>query len=273
MPFINAQDGTRIHYNDWGTGRPIVLIHGWPLDGDMWEYQWPFLADRGFRVVTYDRRGFGRSDQPYEGYDYDTMSDDLAALLEALDLTDVTLAGFSMGGGEVARYVGRHGTARVRSAALIAAVTPFLLQTEDNPEGVDQSAFDEITDGLRKDRPHFLAGFARKFFGAGLLNFDISSELLDWTGQVAMLASPKATLDCVRAFAATDFRDDLRKMDLPTLVIHGDEDQTVPIDVSARRAVELLPQAELKVYEGEPHGLFFTAKERLNRDLAAFAGS
>lgn len=272
---VGTENGApiEIYYEDKGAGQPVVLIHGWPLSGRSWEMQVPALIEAGYRVITYDRRGFGWSSQPWSGYDYGTFAADLHALMEHLDLRNATLVGFSMGGGEVARYIGRHGTARVRSAALIAAVTPFLLQTEDNPEGVDQSAFDEITDGLRKDRPHFLAGFARKFFGAGLLNFDISSELLDWTGQVAMLASPKATLDCVRAFAATDFRDDLRKMDLPTLVIHGDEDQTVPIDVSARRAVELLPQAELKVYEGEPHGLFFTAKERLNRDLAAFAGS
>ncbi len=272
MPFIKTADGTQIFYNDWGNGKPVILIHGWPLDGDMWEYNARVLADAGLRVISYDRRGFGRSSQPWSGYDYDTMAGDLKAIIDGLDLRDVSLVGFSMGGGEVARYIGRYGTDRVSKAVLVSAVTPFLLKTGDNPDGVDKSVFDEMVDGLKADRPHFLADFGKKFYGAGLLNFEISNELLAWTSQVAMLASPKATLDCVRAFSETDFRDDLRKFDVPTLVIHGDNDQTVPIDVSANRVRDFLPSAEFKVYDGAPHGLYFTDKDRLNQDLVDFIG-
>ncbi len=270
MPFIQTADKTQLFYNDWGTGKPVILIHGWPLDGDMWEYQARVLADAGHRVISYDRRGFGRSSQPWTGYDYDTFAADLKAIIDGLDLRDVTLVGFSMGGGEVARYVGRYGTDRIAKVAFVSSVTPFLLKTSDNPDGVDKGTFDEMVDGLKADRPHFLAGFGKTFYGAGMLNFDISNELLAWTSQVAMLASPKATIDCVRAFSETDFREDLRKLTVPTLVIHGDEDQTVPIDVSAKRVQEFVPNAELKVYQGAPHGLFFSNKDELNDDLQAF---
>ncbi|MDB5382512.1 MAG: alpha/beta hydrolase [Rhodospirillales bacterium] len=270
MPTLHATDGTDIYYNVWGSGPPIVLIHGWPLDADMWEYQAPVLAAAGYRVISYDRRGFGRSGQPWSGYDYDTLAGDLNSLMETLDLRDATLVGFSMGGGEVARYFGKHGGARVSKAVFVSAVTPFLLQTSDNAEGVPQSTFDEIVDGLREDRPHFLAGFGKKFFGAGMLNFNVSSELLQWTLQVAMLASPKATIDCVQAFSATDFRADLARITVPTLVIHGDSDNTVPMDASGRRTAAMIPGATLLVYEGAPHGLFYTERARLNQDLLAF---
>ncbi|MES2713798.1 MAG: alpha/beta hydrolase [Pseudomonadota bacterium] len=270
MPTFEANDGTEIFYNDWGSGQPVILIHGWPLDADMWEYQAPVIAAAGYRVLAYDRRGFGRSGQPWSGYDYDTFADDLNVLMDTLDLRDAILVGFSMGGGEVARYLGRHGGARVAKAVFIASVTPMMLRTTDNPEGAPGSVFDEMVDGLRKDRPHFLASFGKTFFGAGLMNFKVSSELLQWTSQVAMLASPKATLECVRAFAETDFRADLARITVPTLIIHGDADETVPIVVSGRRTAAMIPGATLLEYTGAPHGLFFTEKDRLNQDLLEF---
>jgi pimeloyl-ACP methyl ester carboxylesterase len=272
MGFITTADDTQIFYKDWGTGRPVVLIHGWPLNSDMWEYQAPFLAQHGLRVIAYDRRGFGRSSQPWQGYDYDTLADDLKALLEQLDLQDVTLVGFSMGGGEVARYIGRHGGARVARAVLISAVTPYLLRTADNAEGVEKSVFDQMRAGLAKDRPNFLATFGKQFFGAGLLNFEVTTEIQQWALWMALQASPKATADCVTAFSETDFRADLPAFRVPTLVIHGDSDSTVPIDKSARLAARLIPGATLKEYDGAPHALFFTEKDRLNQDLLAFIG-
>ncbi len=270
MPFIDAEDGTRIHYNDWGSGAPVVLIHGWPLDAEMWEYQSVHLAEHGYRVIAYDRRGFGRSGQPWSGYDYDTLAADLNALIETLGLTGVTLVGFSMGGGEVARYVGRYGTSRVARAVLVSAVTPYLLKGPTNTDGVDRQVFDQMVDGLRRDRPGFLAAFGKAFYGAGLLNFSVSSEILQWSLNLAMLGSPKATIDCVRAFSETDFRADLRALAIPTLIIHGDADQTVPLAASAEKTVKLLPHAEFKVYGGAPHGLFYTERDRLNEDLIAF---
>ncbi len=272
MPFLDASDGTPLYYNDWGSGPPIVLIHGWPLNADMWEYQAAYLASEGFRVVAYDRRGFGRSGHPWQGFDYDTFADDLRAVMDQLDLKGATLAGFSMGGGEVARYLGRHGGERVAKAVLIAAVTPFLLKTPDHPDGVDRSVFDGIIEGLSRDRPHFLANFGKAFFGAGLLNFTVTAEILQWALMLALQGSPKATIDCVRAFSETDFRGDMAAFTMPTLVIHGDADQTVPIDISGRAATRLIPHAELRVYSGAPHALFFTHKDDLNADLAAFAG-
>ena len=272
MPFTEARDGTRIFFNDWGAGRPVVLIHGWPLNADMWEYQATHLAEQGFRVVGYDRRGFGRSDQPWTGYDYDTLADDLHALMETLDLRDAALVGFSMGGGVVARYRARHGAGRVSAAVLVAAVTPMLLKTADHPEGVDRSVFEKMAEGLRADRPHFLANFGKTFFGAGLLNFTVTAEILQWAQNLALQASPKATLDCVRAFSETDFRPDMARFTVPTLVIHGDSDGTVPIDVSGREAARMIPGARLEVYAGAPHALFFTEKNRLNADLAGFIG-
>lgn len=270
MPFIKTSDGTELFYNDWGSGTPVVLIHGWPLDGDMWEHQSLFLAENGFRVITYDRRGFGRSSQPYSGYDYDTFADDLKTIIEKLDLKDASLVGFSMGGGEVARYIGRNGTSRLSKAVLISAVTPYLLKTAENDTGVPQKVFDDMIEGIKKDRPDFLADFGKQFFGASMLNHPVSSAMLDWTSQVAMLASPKATLDCVRAFSGTDFRADLAKFDIPTLIIHGDDDKTVPIDASAGVTTKLLPKAEYRIYENQPHGLYHTAADRLNDDLLKF---
>jgi pimeloyl-ACP methyl ester carboxylesterase len=270
VPVIEANDGTPLFYKDWGSGRPVVLIHGWPLDSDMWEYQAPFLAQNGLRVIAHDRRGFGRSGQPWSGYDYDTLADDLKAVLDRLDLQDTTLVGFSMGGGEVARYIGRYDGARVAKAVLVSAVTPYLAQTPQNPDGVPREIFDAMIDGLRKDRPNFLATFGKQFFGAGLLNFAVTSEILQWASMLALRGSPKATLDCVRAFAETDFRADLARFRVPTLIIHGDSDTTVPIDKSARKTAAQIPRAELREYAGAPHALFFTEKDRLNQDLLGF---
>ncbi len=272
MPMIQSAGNVDLFYQDWGSGKPVVLIHGWPLDADMWEHQALFLARNGCRVIAYDRRGFGRSSQPWNGYDYDTFAADLKAVLDGLDIHDATLVGFSMGGGEVARYFSRFGGERVSKAVLVSAVTPFLLKTDDNPDGVDRSTFDGIVEGLENDRPGFLASFNKAFFGAGLLNFSVSNEILEWARSAGMLASPKATIDCVRAFSETDFRADLPTINVPTLIIHGDSDQTVPLEKSGQKAAKLVPDAELKIYKGEPHGLFHTARDRLNADLLAFVG-
>lgn len=270
MPYLNTADGIRLFYNDWGTGKPVVLIHGWPLNQDMWEYQAPVLAASGYRVIAYDRRGFGRSDQPWTGYDYDTLAADLASVMDGLDLQDATLVGFSMGGGEVARYLSRYGTARVAKTVLLAAVTPMLLQTQSHPDGAPQSVFDQMLDGLAADRPNFLAGFGKQFLGAGLLNFTVTTEILQWCLWQAMTASPKATSDCVRAFSATDFRPDMAAFTKPTLIIHGTSDATVPIDISGRATAKMIPNAKFLEYDGAPHGLFFTHKDQVNADLLAF---
>ena len=270
MTFIKTQDGTDLFYKDWGTGRPVVLIHGWPVDADMWEYQMPALAASGFRTIAYDRRGFGRSGQPWTGYDYDTLADDLKAVLDALDLQDVALVGFSMGGGEIARYMSRHGGARVTRAVLVSAVTPFMLKTPDHPNGADASVFQGMIDGLKADRPQFLTDFWKGFFGVGLLNSPVSNALMHWCLNLAMLGSPKATVDCVKAFGETDFRGDMAAFNVPTLVIHGDADQTVPIDISGKLAAASIAGARLEIYEGAPHAIPMTHADRLTQDLLDF---
>ncbi len=272
MPHVEAKDGTSLFYNDWGTGTPVVLVHGWPLNADMWEYQAGTLAENGLRVIAYDRRGFGRSDQPWSGYDYDTLADDLACVIEHLDLRGAVLVGFSMGGGEVARYLSRHGAERVAKAVLVSCVTPMLLKTADHPEGVDREVFDGIVDGLKADRPSFLATFGKQFFGAGLLNFTVTEGILEWSRGMALQGSAKATLDCVRAFSETDFRPDMKAFTVPTLVIHGDADATVPADITGRAAAAAIAGSTLLIYPGAPHGLFFTEKDRLCADLMAFIG-
>ena len=272
MATVTTSDGTELFYTDWGDGRPAVLIHGWPLSADMWSDQAVFLAQNGVRTIAYDRRGFGRSSQPWTGYDYDTLAGDLATIIDTLGLENVTLVGFSMGGGEVARYLGRFGGSRVAGAALVSAVTPYLLKTDDNPTGVDESVFDEMLEGLNQDRPHFLANFGAKFYGNGWLEKNVSAEMLQWSLQMAMTGSLQATLECARAFATTDFRDDMAAFTMPTLIIHGTADQTVPIDASARVAARMINGSTLIEYDGEPHGLHATAKARLNEDLLAFVG-
>ena len=272
MAFMEAKDGTKIYFEDTGEGKPLVLIHGWPLSGAMWEYQVEPLARSGLRCISYDRRGFGRSDKPFKGYDYATLARDLASLLDHLQLSDVTLVGFSMGGGEVAEYLARHNSSgRVTRAVLVSSIVPYLLKSHDNPDGVDASVFQEMQDGLRADRPAFLTEFTEKFFNVGIVSSPVSMPMLAACCEVAMTASPIATIDCVHAFSHTDLRAAARSIKVPTLIIHGDADQTVPIKVSAQAAARLIPGAQLKVYSGAPHGLFFTHKDDLNRDLAAFA--
>jgi non-heme chloroperoxidase len=270
MPYLQAKDGTELYYYDWGTGTPVVLIHGWPLTSASWEYQARVLAENGHRVIAYDRRGFGRSGWPFTGYDYNTLAGDLSTVLESLDLHGATLVGFSMGGGEVARYLGAYGAARVAKAVLISAVTPYLLKTDGNPDGVDVSVFEEMIANLKKDRPAFHQQFVAKFYGRTMIHHTVSEAFLEFTQAMALTASPKATIDLVKAWSATDFRDDLARFTVPTLVIHGTGDSTVPIDVSGRRTAAIIPNAQLLEYEGEPHGLTATVPERLNADLLQF---
>jgi pimeloyl-ACP methyl ester carboxylesterase len=267
--FITTGDGTRLFLRDWGQGRPVILIHGWPLSGDSWEYLSVRLAEAGFRVIAYDRRGFGRSDQPFAGYDYDTLADDLAAILAALSLDDVALVGFSMGGGEVARYMSRHAGRGVSRAVLISSVVP-MLQDGGRGIGVDPDDLQAIRDGLRADRPAFLETFLRVFYGKGVFGGGVSDAMLDWSLQMALQASPKATLDCVTAFGTTDFRPDLASFHVPTLVLHGTADKTVPIEATAHEVVRLLPAAKLIEYEGGAHGIPATHADQLFSDLLAF---
>lgn len=271
----NDQAGhpVNIFYEDWGQGEPVVLIHGWPLDHTMWEHQAVALAQAGYRVIAYDRRGFGKSSRPWGGYDYDTLASDLNALLTELDLTGVSLVGFSMGGGEIARYIGNYGQQRVARVAFVSAVTPYMLQTGDNPDGVPQKVFDGMHEGIKKDRFAFLESFAKDFYGQSLISHPVSQAVLNWNQTVTSLAAPNATDDCVTSFSGTDFRDDLKKITVPALVIHGDKDQTVPFEVSGERTAKMVAGAELKVYEGAPHGLFFTDKDELTKDLLAFVGN
>jgi pimeloyl-ACP methyl ester carboxylesterase len=270
MPTLTTSDKTEIYYKDWGAGRPVVLCHGWPLNSDMWEYQMEFLASRGLRCIAHDRRGFGRSGQPWGGYDYDTFADDLATLLDTLDVKDATLVGFSMGGGEVARYIGRHGAKRVSKAVLMSAVTPLMLKTDDHPEGVPMEVFDGIRAGITADRPQFFTEFGKAFTGANRPKSKVSQGILTWTTIMALQAGLKGTLDCVNAFSETDFRPDLKKFNLPTLVMHGDDDQIVPIDLTARAAAKAISGAQLIVYPGGPHGMYFTHKDQINADLLTF---
>jgi non-heme chloroperoxidase len=270
MTYFTTADGTNIYYNDWGQGPAVILIHGWPLDADMWSEQATFLASHGLRAIAYDRRGFGRSSQPWSGYDYDTLSDDLAGLIDHLGVSDVTLVGFSMGGGEVARYLGKHGGAKVAKAVLVSAVTPYLLKGETNPTGVDGSVFDSMLAGINDDRAKFFAGFGPAFFGNSMLRKRVSTEHLQWTQQIAMLASHRATIECAKSFSHTDFRPDMAAFTMPTLVIHGTGDETVPIDASGRVAARMIAGSQLIEYADEPHGLHVTARDRLNADLLAF---
>lgn len=270
MPRFTTKDGTELYYKDWGTGPVVVFSHGWPLNADMWDYQMMALASQGLRCIAHDRRGFGRSDQPWTGYDYDTFADDLAELMAALALQDVTLVGFSMGGGEVARVLGRHGSGRIARAVLIGAVTPFLLKTDDHPEGVDRSVFDGIRAGILADRAQFFTDFGRAFLGADQPGATVSEGALRWTLTMALQASLKGTIDCVGAFSETDFRPDLKAFTVPTLLIHGDGDAIVPIDLTSRTAAGLIPGSQLKVYPGASHGLYFTHKDQINADLLSF---
>ena len=273
MPMIETRDGTELYVKSWGTGRPVVLIHGWPLSGDSWDPVALALAESGYRAIAYDRRGFGRSDQPWQGYDYDTFADDLADVMRAEDAHDnVALVAFSMGGGEVARYLSRHGGKGVSQVALISSVVPYMLQTDDNPHGVPQARLEEIADGVRKDRAHFFRGFFKDFFGAGLISSPVSSETLDLAWNTAMQAGLHPTLAAAQAFGTTDFRPDLAHFTVPTLVIHGTSDKTVPIDATGRAVAQAVPHATLIEYDGEPHAVFATQTDRLVGDLLEFLG-
>ena len=273
MGYITTRDNTKLYVKDWGRGRPVILMHGWPLSADSWDDQAVAIAEAGFRAIAYDRRGFGRSDQPWDGYTYDTLADDLAAVIEESGATDAALVGFSMGGGEVARYMSRHGGKNVAQAVLVASVVPYMLQTADNPDGVPQATFDQMTEGMKQDRAHFFAGFFKDFYGVGLVSQPVSDEVIEWSRSVSMQASLKATLACAKAFATTDFRPDLAAFSqVPTLIIHGTSDKTVPIDATGRAASRGIPHAKLIEYDGAPHGLFATHKERLTNDLLAFLG-
>jgi pimeloyl-ACP methyl ester carboxylesterase len=270
MNHITMRDKTTLYLKDWGAGRPVVLLAGWPLTADSWDDQALVLAQSGFRVISYDRRGFGRSSQPWGGYDYDTLADDLASVIQQTGIQDAALVGFSMGGGEVARYLSRHAGASVSRAALVSSIVPFMLKTEGNPAGTAQDVFAQMERSLREDRAKFFAGFFKAFYGVGHLSHPISTELIDWTRSMAMQASLHATLECARAFATTDFRPDLPAFKVPTLIIHGTQDKTVPIDASARAAHRAIAGSKLIEYEGAPHGLFATHKARLGEDLLAF---
>lgn len=268
---ITTADGTQIYYKDWGTGPVMVFSHGWPLCSDSWEAQMLFLAEAGFRCVAHDRRGHGRSTQSATGNDMDTYAEDLATVLETLDLTDVTLVGFSAGGGEVARYIGRHGTRRVAKAALIASVTPLMLQTADNPAGLPCAAFDEMRQQSTADRSQFYRDLASgPFFGANRPGSKVSQGVMDSFWLQGMQAGHLNALEGIKAFSETDFTEDLGKFDIPTLIIHGDDDQIVPIEASARASAKLIPHATVKIYAGAPHGIAETHKTELSSDLLEF---
>ena len=267
---IENRENIKLYYEDYGTGDPVILIHGWPLSAQMWEYQTQVLVEAGHRVIAYDRRGFGRSDKPWSGYDYDTLAKDLNDLITGLDLENVTIVGFSMGGGEVSRYIGNYGTSKLKKAALVSSVAAFMLKTDDNPNGVPQETFDGFKAAVRKDRLAFL-----KDFGNNFVNYDdnkdkISEAQVHFNWSIAASASPKGTLDCITSFGTTDFRADLEKFDIPTLIIHGDADQVVPIKPSGEQAASIVKGSRYEVIKGAPHGLVFTHTEEVNKILIDF---
>lgn len=271
--YIQTAPNVKLYVKDYGSGKPVILIHGWPLSGEMWEYQVETLVENNFRVITYDRRGFGKSSQPWNGYSYDSLTDDLKSIIDQLELTDVTLVGFSMGGGEVVRYFSRHGGKNVSKAVLISSITPFLLRTTDNPEGRNPEDNEERTNTIKNDRINFIDNFGKTFFGVSLLNKPLSTPLLEYYRMLCSVASPHATLECAKSSSTTDFRDEMSSINVPTLIIHGDEDDIVPIEISSEKASELIPNNKFLVYEEAPHGLFYTERDRLNKDLIEFLNS
>lgn len=271
MAYAETRDGTEIYYKDWGIGDPVILIHGWPLSADSWDPITDALAHGGHRVIAYDRRGFGRSDQPWTGYDYDTFADDLADIMDATGATDnVSLIGFSMGGGEVARYMSRYQGKGVDRVALLSSVVPYLLHADDNPDGVPQATFDQMTQDMLADRPAFMRGFLKTFFGVGFLTGTVSDDVLHMCWNATMQSGLHPTMKAAKAFSSTDFRGDLASFTVPTLIIHGTDDKTVPIDPTARAAASAISGSQLIEYDGSPHGIFETDRERLIRDLMAF---
>ena len=270
MSTITTKDGTQIYYKDWGTGPAVTFSHGWPLNADAWDGQMVFLAQHGFRVVAHDRRGHGRSSQPSSGNDMDGYADDLAAVIEALDLKEATLVGHSTGGGEVARYIGRHRTKRVAKAVLVAAVPPIMLKTVANPEGLPMEVFDGLRSGVTKDRSQFYKDLAAPFYGANRPGAKVSQGVLDQFWLWSMQSGLRNAYECIKAFSETDFTEDLAKFDVPTLVMHGDDDQIVPVKDSAKKSARLIKGAKEIYYPGAPHGLTATHQDRVNNDLLAF---
>lgn len=270
MPTLTIRDGTQIYYKDWGEGQPVVFSHGWPLSSDAWEDQMMFLADRGYRCIAHDRRGHGRSSQPWDGNEMDTYANDLAALTEALNLRDTIHVGHSTGGGEVARYIGLHGTKRVAKAVLIGAVPPIMLKTTANPGGLPMEVFDQIRAGVKADRSQFFKELSAPFYGANRPGSTVSQGLRDSFWMQGMQCGLRAAYECIKAFSETDFTEDLKKMSVPTLVLHGDDDQIVPIADSARLSSKIIPGATLKVIAGAPHGMCSTHKDTINMELLAF---
>lgn len=271
MSTITMKDGATIYYKDWGSGQPVIFSHGWPLDADAWDPQMFFLASNGYRVIAHDRRGHGRSNQPWNGNDMDTYADDLATLIDALELHDMVLVGHSTGGGEVARYMGRHGTGRVAKAVLISAVPPLMLKTDGNPQGSPMEVFDGLRSAYLADRSQFYIDLASgPFYGFNRSGAKVSQGMIDDFWHQGMLAGYKNAFDCIKAFSETDFTEDLKKVDVPTFIIHGDDDQIVPIDASGRASARIVKGAVLKVYPGAPHGLPGTHHDQLNADLLDF---
>ena len=270
---MTVTDGTEMYFKDWGTGPPIVFSHGWPLSADAWEDQMFFLASRGYRCIAHDRRGHGRSSQPWDGNDMNTYADDLAALAQELDLRDAIHVGHSTGGGEVARYIGRHGTGRVAKAVLIGAITPLMLKTPANPDGTPIEVFDQIRAGVQADRSQYFKDLTTAFYGANRPGANVSQGLRDSFWAQGMQAGFKAVYDCIKVFSETDLTDDLKRFDVPTLIMHGDDDQIVPIGASAMQSARIVKGATLKIYKGAPHGMPSTLKDRINADLLAFIES
>jgi non-heme chloroperoxidase len=270
MSHITTADGTRIFYKDWGSGQPVVFSHGWPLTSDAWDPQLKLVADAGYRAIAHDRRGGGRSSQPWEGNDLSTYADDLAELVDQLDLQDVVLVGHSTGGGEVTRYMGRHGTSRVAKAVLLSAIPPLMLRTDANPEGLPISAFDAIREGVARDRSQYYKDLSAPFYGANRPGSNVSQGKRDEFWLQSMTVGIKSAYDCIKAFSETDTTEDLKRIDVPTLIAHGDDDQIVPIVAAAEKSIKLVENATLKVYPGAPHGLTGAHEQEFNADLLAF---
>ena len=271
--FIKTATNVKLYVKDYGSGDPVILIHGWPLSNEMWEYQIENLVSNNYRVIAYDRRGFGKSSQPWNGYDYDTLTDDLKAIIDQLELENITLVGFSMGGGEVVRYLSRYAGKNVSKIVLISSVTPFLAQSTENPDGRSEEKNEDTQHAISEDRLAFLEDFGKNFFGVNFITSVISTPLLEYYRMLASFASPHATLECAKSFASADFRQELSSINVPVLIIHGNSDKIVPIEISSEKTAKLIANNKFIIYDGAPHGLFYTEKDKLNTDLLEFLNS
>lgn len=271
--YIETAPNVKLYVKDYGQGKPVILIHGWPMSNEMWEYQIEALVMNNFRVIAYDRRGFGKSSQPWNGYDYNTLTDDLKSIIDQLKLTDVTLVGFSMGGGEVARYFSRYNGENVTKAVIVSSILPFKLKTADNPDGTPPENNEKTANAIKNDRIGFLDDFGKNFFGVNLLSNPLSTPLLEYYRMLCSFASPHATLECAKSFSTTDFRSEMASINVSTLIIHGDADKIVPIEISSEKAKDMIPDNQYIIYQGAPHGLFYTDREKLNKDLVKFINS